>query len=70
MTELDLYYRLQTKSRRAIHKTKKRWGKRYQYSPRIDLLKRLSEETGMSVINVRNQLLRERAEILRLNGHT
>lgn len=69
MTQLDLYYRLQTKSRRAIHKTKKRFGRRYQYNPRIDLLKRLSEETGMSVINVRNQLLRERAEILRINGH-
>jgi hypothetical protein len=67
MTQLDLYYRLQTKSRRAIHKTKKRRGKTYQYSPRIDLLKRLSEETGMSINNVRNQLLREREEILRIN---
>lgn len=68
MTQLDLYYRLQTKSRRAIRKTKKRRGRTYQYNPRIDLLKRLSEETGMSVSKVRNQLLRERQEILRING--
>jgi hypothetical protein len=63
--EILLYPRLSTRSRRALLKTKKQFGKQYHYSPRGDLLKRLSQETGMSIEQVYRQLHEERAYLLR-----
>jgi hypothetical protein len=63
--ELLLYERLSTRSRRALLRAKKQFGKTYHYSPRSDLLDRLSQETGMSIEQVYQQLKRERAYLLR-----
>lgn len=66
--ELVLYTRLSTCSRRALLKTKKRWGGNYHYSPRGPLLDRLSREMGWSREQVYNQLLEERRILLVLYG--
>lgn len=42
-----------------------RWGRKYTYTPRIDLLERLADETGMSIDEVRTQLQNEREFILK-----
>jgi hypothetical protein len=63
--ELVLYYRLGTKSKRALVRQKTSWGNLYTYRPRGDLLQRLSQETGMTVAQVSAQLHKERYEILR-----
>jgi hypothetical protein len=63
MSDIILYSRLSTRSRRALVKTKKQWGHPYHYNPRGNLLERLSRETGMTIEAVYIQLLRER-EIL------
>lgn len=68
MTELILYSKLCTRSRRAIVKTKRRYGHSYTYTPRGDLLQRLSRETGMTEEQVYIQLLRERETLLKLFG--
>lgn len=64
MANLLLYNRLSTRSRRALVKTKKQWGHAYEYRPRGTLLQRLSRETGMSIEDVYNQLMRERAQLI------
>lgn len=66
--ELFLYYRLGTCSRRSMLKTKKRYGRPKPYKPRGNLLQRLSKETGLSIDQVHEQLLRERAILLKLKG--
>jgi hypothetical protein len=63
--ELVLYYRLGTKSKRALARQKTSWGNLYTYRPRGDLLERLSRETGLSIKEVTTQLHKERYEILR-----
>ena len=55
--ELKLYPKLSTNSKRALRRQKKEWGHPYHYEPRLKLLKRLSQETGMSLTEVRNQLI-------------
>jgi hypothetical protein len=64
MTTLTLYHRLNLRSKRAILKTKKRWGHPYRYQPKQILLSRLSQETGMSEEQVKQQLLKEREWLL------
>lgn len=51
MNELQekIYNRLSTRSRRAITKVKKAYGKPYHYSPRGHLLVNLSKEFGISI---------------------
>jgi hypothetical protein len=68
MTDIILYQRLSTCSRRALLKTKKRWGRTYHYSPRGPLLERLSRETGMNKEQVYAQLLEERRVLLIMFG--
>lgn len=63
--ELKAYYRLSTRSRRAITKTKGRFGNPYHYSPRGNLLMRLSRELGMSRDAVYSLLMQEREYILK-----
>lgn len=62
--ELKAYYRLSTRSRRAIAKTKGRFGRPYHYSPRGNLLTRLSRELGMSREAVYSLLMKEREFLL------
>jgi hypothetical protein len=63
--ELRAYYLLSTRSRRAIAKTKGRFGRTYHYSPRSTLLVRLSRELGMSRDAVYSLLMQEREYILK-----
>jgi hypothetical protein len=63
--QLELYPKLSTRSKRAILKTKKKWGRDYFYTPRMALLLRLSQETGKTVEEVYQQLLREREFLLK-----
>lgn len=65
MTDIILYPRLSTRSKRALLKTKGRFGKPYFYAPRGTLLQRLSSETGMSLEQVSQQLMKERHQLLR-----
>ena len=65
--EIILYSRLSTRSKRALLKTKKSFGKTYYYSPRGNLLQRLSQETGMSPEQVASQLVKERDYLLSLS---
>lgn len=65
---LQLYPRLSTRSRRALTKTKGRFGRVYYYKPRGTLLQRLSSETGLSIEDVYNQLMRERNYLLSLQA--
>jgi hypothetical protein len=62
--ELRAYYLLSTRSRRAIVKTKGRFGRAYHYSPRGTLLERLSRELGMSREKVYGLLMQEREILL------
>ena len=63
--QLRAYYLLSTRSRRAIAKTKGRFGEAYQYSPRGTLLNRLSRELGLSISEVYSLLMQERDHILK-----
>ena len=63
--ELRAYYLLSTRSRRAIVKTKGRFGHAYHYSPRGTLLNRLSRELGLSREAVYSLLMQERDHILK-----
>jgi len=62
---LRAYYLLSTRSRRAIAKTKNRFGQAYHYSPRGTLLNRLSRELGLSREAVYSLLMQERDHILK-----
>ena len=63
--ELKAYYRLSTRSRRAICRKKTHFGRDYRYSPRGTLLDRLSRELGMSKEQVYSQLMQEREHLLK-----
>lgn len=65
---LTLYPKLSTRSRRAMMRVRKFNGKPYYYSPRGNLLERLSEETGLNIDQCYHQLMEEREYLLRLNG--
>lgn len=58
--KIIIYPRLGTCSRRAFLRTTTRYGRPYYYSPRGDLLVRLSQELGMTKAEVAEQLLQER----------
>ncbi len=66
---LTLYPQLSTRSRRSIIKRKYRYGRlshlTYYYLPRQRLIRRLSEELGLSWREVIDQLFDERLELLR-----
>ena len=68
MSQIFLWQKLSTCSRRAMLKTKKKYGQPYVYNPRPRLLVRLSSETGMTVDETYNQLLKEREIMLKLRG--
>jgi hypothetical protein len=63
--ELICYPLLSTRSRRALQKRKGRWGHRYQYVPRANLIDRLARELNLPVEQVHEQLQRERNFLLK-----
>ena len=60
----DIWIRLSTRSRRALLKTKRRGGRPYYYNPRWTLIQRLSRETGKPEMQVYNELLALRKDML------
>ena len=65
MPNPELWVLLGTQSRRAIKRVTKKYGHRYHYNPRIDLLERLADKTGQSVEEVKDKLMEIRAFILK-----
>jgi hypothetical protein len=63
--DLICYPLLGTRSRRALLRHKGRWGHRYQYSPKAALLHNLAEKLGWNIESVQQQLLQERAYLLK-----
>jgi hypothetical protein len=61
---LVIYPLLGTTSRRAMVREKSRFGRPYVYSPRGNLLDRLSAETGMTKNAVLRQIARERQQLI------
>ena len=67
--KLVIYPLLHRKSQLAMKRVKTYGGKRYSYSPRAQLLRRLSKELGMSLEAVREQIERERAFLIQYPGY-
>lgn len=63
--QLQAYQRLSTRSRRAITKTKGRFGHAYHYRPRGNLLERLSRELGITKEQAYSLLMQEREYLLK-----
>lgn len=63
-----IFHKLSTCSKRAMLKTKKRYGRKYYYWPRSHLVSRLVFELGWSKEAVINQMLRERQFLLQNGG--
>ena len=61
---LVIYPLLNTCSKRAIKRRKKKWGHWYQYEPRAILVQRLCAELGWSEEQVREQIRKEREFLL------
>ena len=61
--DLPIYNRLNTRSKRAMRRVRKKWGHPYQYNPRPVLMQRLCAELNMTEAEVREQIAKER-EIL------
>lgn len=53
----NIWTRLCTRSRRAIKKKFKKWGHIYEYRPRGDLLKNLSEELNRPISEIYQDLI-------------
>lgn len=62
---LDLYSRLGTRSRRALSRRYKHFNIPYNYVPRKQLIERLSLETGLPEDTIKQELMKERLEILK-----
>lgn len=63
--ELKFYPSLNRRSKRALLRKRKRFGHPYHYNPRKRLLERLSHQSGLSIEEVKEQLRKERAFILK-----
>lgn len=61
---LKLYRQLSTRSRRAIARTQKQFGRPYLYSPRGNLLRRLSAQNNWTLEDASNRLRKLRADLL------
>lgn len=66
--ELIIYPLLSFKSRKAMTRSKKAdyrsWGHPYHYEPSGNTLKRLANETGMTMTQVRDRFIEEREYLL------
>jgi hypothetical protein len=63
--ELICYHLIDTTSRRALLREKTKFGNKYHYRPRGDLLARLGRELGWEPDRVLQQLLDEREYLIR-----
>lgn len=63
--KLICYPLLSEKSKKAICRVKKRFGKRYRYVPRKPLIMRLSKQLNMTPDQIRLQLMEERAFLIK-----
>ncbi|MBE9068865.1 hypothetical protein IQ260_19660 [Leptolyngbya cf. ectocarpi LEGE 11479] len=61
---LIAYARMSTRSRRAMTRATTRYGRPYQYRPRITLVRRLATELNMSLEDVLDQIQKERHYLL------
>ena len=59
---------LQTKSKRAIQRIARPFGRPYKYRPRYDLCLRIALETGLTVEEAQDSLIAIHAKIKRENG--
>lgn len=59
----QIWLKLCTRSRRALLKSKKRWGHPYKYTPRSDLIINLSYELNVSTFTIASELMAMREEI-------
>lgn len=57
--ELIFFPNLNTRTRRAMRRSRGKFGRPYRYSPRRDLLENLAVKHGMTVAQVNDQLVRE-----------
>ncbi len=69
MTQLLVWPRLSTCSKRAFIRTKKRWGHPYTYQPQARLLHRLTQELNMSEDAVLEQIQKERSYLLKYSRY-
>ena len=60
-----IWITLSTRSRRALRREKKGWGRKYFYEPRGDLLQRISKEFNCSLEDARQYLLEIRDDQLK-----
>lgn len=60
MTDLKVWPLLSTCSKRAMLRTRKKWGHPNNYKPRVNLLNRLTEQLGMSREQVLSQIEKEK----------
>lgn len=67
--ELKIYPRLNKKSKNAIKRKLCSWGRNYQYNPRPHLVRRLSQELGLTEEQVREQIQKERKFLLQYRGY-
>ncbi len=63
--QIKIWQKLSTCSKRAMRKTKKKFGRPYFYNPRGDLLRNISERFGIGVEDAYFDLLEIREEVLR-----
>ncbi len=59
------YYLLRQRSKLAMLRTKTRWGKAYEYRPRGNLLRRISETLKISLEDAYDMLMKEREYLLK-----
>lgn len=59
----QIWSKLCTRSKRALMKSKKRYGHPYKYSPRSDLIINLSYELNLDNSTIANALMEMREEI-------
>ena len=62
---LKIYPLLNTRSKRAISRVRKKWGWQYEYVPKQILVSRLSQQLNISEDEVRKQIQKERELIIK-----
>ena len=60
-----IFPRLGTDSKRAFLRTRWKFGRTYEYSPKMQLLTRLRKETGMTNEQLLDQIAKERGFLLK-----
>lgn len=64
--EIKLFPLLSTRSQRSMLKNRSKLRNKKTYNPHYNLIRRLADETGMSEMETRQQLLRERQFMLKI----